>query len=46
MKKAKKNPAAQALGARGGKKSWANLTPKQRSKKASALAKARWKSKS
>jgi hypothetical protein len=41
----KKNPAAVALGRKGGKNSRANLTPEQRTKLAKKAAAARWKDK-
>jgi hypothetical protein len=44
-----KNPAAVALGRKGGKKGgkarWANLTPEERSEAASLAAQARWRKK-
>lgn len=44
-----KNPAAVALGQKGGKKGgkarWANLTPEQRSEAAMLAAQARWRKK-
>jgi hypothetical protein len=39
----KKNPAAVALGRKGGKNSRANLTPEQRTQLAQKAAAARWK---
>ena len=44
-KKVEKDPAAQSLGARGGKKTWANVSPEERSKRMAMLAKRRWKTK-
>jgi hypothetical protein len=41
----KKNPAAVALGRKGGKNSRANLTPEQRTALAQKAAAARWKDK-
>jgi hypothetical protein len=41
----KKNPAAVALGRKGGKKSRINLTPEQRTELARRAATARWKDK-
>ncbi|MGB7720692.1 MAG: hypothetical protein WBL65_12380 [Bryobacteraceae bacterium] len=41
----KKNPAAVALGRKGGKKSRINLTPEQRTELARRAAMARWKDK-
>jgi len=41
-KERKKNPAAVALGRRGGKNSRVNLTPKERTKLARKAAAARW----
>ena len=42
-KKKRKDPAAVALGRRGGKKTAQNLTPEQRSKLARNAVRARWK---
>lgn len=42
MRKKKKNPAAVALGKKGGKASWSGLTDEQRSEKARKIATARW----
>jgi len=39
----RKNPAAVALGRKGGKNSRKNLTPEQRKELAQKAAKARWK---
>jgi hypothetical protein len=41
----KKNPAAVALGRKGGKRSRINLTPEQRTELARKAAAARWKDK-